>query len=256
MKTVHSVMLYALVFTVCLIDIALAQPTHFVKPIGNPFSPMNIFIIGARFNGVNITSDFEIGIFDGALCVGAALFNGAVSQLNPLEVVATKDDGTGNGFTEGNPIIFKLWDMTLAQEFTLANGDIRFFDLETGAEIPPVAFSGLETAAVSVTATSSDVRMVAELPVSYELYQNFPNPFNPSTTISYALPKPARVIIEIYDVKGDLITALKDDMEDAGYHSLRWDGITSRGEKVATGVYFYTLTAGKFSKTNKMLLMK
>jgi len=89
-----------------------------------------------------------------------------------------------------------------------------------------------------------------------ELEQNVPNPFNPQTTISFVLPSAAPVRLEIFDVEGRLVSTLVDGTMPPGRHQLRWDGLDRRGAPVATGTYFYRLTAGKRSQSRKMLLLK
>jgi hypothetical protein len=220
---------------------------------------MDIFIISARHNGVNISSNAEIGIFDGSLCVGAASFTKVVSQATPLKVIATKDDGTGNGFIDGHEIIFKLWDATSQQEFTLTNGNVQFYDTNTGSPITAVVFMGLETAAVSLSATSSAVTQFshsAELPEQFSLDQNYPNPFNPLTKISYALPEPTVVKLEIFDLKGNHVNTLVDEPQAEGYFIITWDGRDADGNALASGVYFYKLTAQSFVQTKKMMLVR
>ena len=90
---------------------------------------------------------------------------------------------------------------------------------------------------------------------------NFPNPFNPETWIPYQLAKPAKVTISIYNVKGQLVRTLALGHQAAGRYQTRsraahWDGKNEFGEKAASGLYFYTLTAGDFSATRKMLIRK
>ena len=257
MKTIHARFLFSLVFSILMMGSSLAQTNHFSPPPGNPFSPMNIFIIGARFNGTNITGNFEIGVFDGDLCVGAATFTKVVNLLYPLEVKTTKDDGTGNGFTDGNPIIFKIWDVVGQQEYTLRDGDIQFYDPETGNPTDPVTFAGLETAAASVSVISSAVESATPyVTTEYKLRQNYPNPFNPVTAISYTLPERASARLEIFDIKGELIVTLVEGTQGAGEYTIHWDGRNERGDKVATGVYLYRLVSPKFSKTAKMMYVK
>jgi hypothetical protein len=89
-----------------------------------------------------------------------------------------------------------------------------------------------------------------------ELEQNVPNPFNPETSISFVLPSAAPVRLEIFDVEGRLVSTLVDRTMPSGRHQFRWDGLDRRGAPVATGTYFYRLTAGKRSLSRKMLLLK
>jgi hypothetical protein len=95
------------------------------------------------------------------------------------------------------------------------------------------------------------------IPKDFELSQNFPNPFNPSTTIPYALPQAEKVTLVIYNVLGQKVTTLADKLpREAGYHAVIWDGRNDGGVKVASGVYFLRMQAGKFVKTRKMLLIE
>ncbi|MFH1214777.1 MAG: T9SS type A sorting domain-containing protein [Candidatus Neomarinimicrobiota bacterium] len=89
------------------------------------------------------------------------------------------------------------------------------------------------------------------VPGIFSLYQNYPNPFNPTTTISYRLPKSSFVKLAIYNIGGRLIETLVSEPENAGYHSVIWNG-----SAVPSGIYFYRIDAGKYSSTKKCLLIK
>ena len=98
-------------------------------------------------------------------------------------------------------------------------------------------------------------------PEETALLANYPNPFNPETWIPYQLSKPADVSLTIYDIQGRVVRALDLGHQRAGtYHSRSraayWDGRNAVGEPVASGVYFYTLSAGNFTATRKMLIRK
>jgi len=102
---------------------------------------------------------------------------------------------------------------------------------------------------------------IAVLPETFGLEQNFPNPFNPTTTIKFQIPtgkgsENIRTIISIYDVLGRLVRTLVDENLSPGFYSRHWDGLNNNGEKISSGVYFYTFTAGDFSKTKGMLMIK
>ena len=99
------------------------------------------------------------------------------------------------------------------------------------------------------------------LPAETALLTNYPNPFNPETWIPYQLTKPAEVTITIYAVNGQIVRRLALGHQPAGMYQNRsraayWDGRNAFGEPVASGVYFYTLTAGEFTATRKMLILK
>lgn len=99
---------------------------------------------------------------------------------------------------------------------------------------------------------------VEETPPCYRtmLHQNFPNPFNPSTTIEYSLANAARVRIEIFDVGGRRIRTLVDAGKPAGPHRAVWDGRNERGVAVSSGIYFYRFRTDSFVSVKKMVLLK
>jgi hypothetical protein len=94
-------------------------------------------------------------------------------------------------------------------------------------------------------------------PVADALGQNFPNPFNPSTTIAFDLAKPASVRIGIYDVSGRLVRTLIDGSMAAGSHEVGWNGMNNAGTGVPSGLYFYRMTTSEgFTATRKMILLR
>ena len=90
-----------------------------------------------------------------------------------------------------------------------------------------------------------------EVPSGYFLFQNFPNPFNPVTTIRYQIPKEGIVSLKIYDVLGRELKTLVNEYEEAGSYKLNFDG-----SEFSSGIYFYRLCSGNFIKTMKMILVK
>ena len=101
------------------------------------------------------------------------------------------------------------------------------------------------------------VRSTRLMPQTYYLGGNFPNPFNPRTTIEYALPNAGRIQLEVFDLLGQKVRSLvKEDQHAAGFYTAVWDGRDERGRDVGSGVYVYRLRAPAFVKTQKMLLIK
>ena len=99
------------------------------------------------------------------------------------------------------------------------------------------------------------------IPQETALHANYPNPFNPETWIPYQLAAPAEVMLTIYDMNGGAVRRLEIGHQSAGMYQRRsraayWDGRNGRGESVASGIYFYTLKAGEFTATRKMLIRK
>lgn len=104
---------------------------------------------------------------------------------------------------------------------------------------------------------SGEAAEFTTLPTSYVLDQNFPNPFNPATSIRYGLPEASNVTIKVLDVLGrEVTTLLAGETREAGYHVINWNGRDEGGSSVASGLYFYQIITDTFSKTRKMLLVK
>ena len=95
-----------------------------------------------------------------------------------------------------------------------------------------------------------------EIPESFGLDQNYPNPFNPSTVIRYQLPERAFVRLEIFNMLGQHVALMVDEEQEAGYREAVWNGSTDFGVKVASEMYYYRVTAGNFTDTKRMLLLK
>ena len=111
---------------------------------------------------------------------------------------------------------------------------------------------------VNVTSTSTGVAEgdATVAPAEFALLQNRPNPFNPVTTIGYALPEQAHVTIKVYNVAGALVKTLRDERQEAGSRSVVWDGTNDGGRKVASGVYLCRMSAGAFTDSRVMVLLK
>jgi len=88
------------------------------------------------------------------------------------------------------------------------------------------------------------------------LFQNFPNPFNPSTTIRWYLPDTRRAVVEIFDVGGRHVSTVFDGRSEAGFNTTVWDGTRSGGGPVSSGVYFYRIKAGDFERAMKMVVVR
>ncbi len=94
------------------------------------------------------------------------------------------------------------------------------------------------------------------VPGGFQLYDNYPNPFNPTTTISYDLPEATHVKLEIFNLLGQHITTLVDEIQSPGHRQVEWNSTDRQGQTVASGIYLYRFTAGNFMQSKKMLLLK
>lgn len=105
------------------------------------------------------------------------------------------------------------------------------------------------------TTSTSVHNQSAAPPEKFELAQNFPNPFNPATTITYSLAKNTSVVLQIFDTHGRLVKTLINQNQPAGFHRVIWDGKTAAGEIAASGIYLYKMATGDFVQTRKMALL-
>jgi len=178
--------------------------------------------------------------------------------LIPMISGEKSDLEPGNGvvanliFTVNNPNLksIELTPITIEEPnhspmfiYTDANGEVQSLKPDM------VGFS----AALDI---SNDQPVSTILPKEFGLGQNAPNPFNPSTSISYDLPKACNVQLEIYNVLGQEVKTLISGYQEAGSQSIIWDGTNHAGNSVASGVYFYRISAGDFSATKKMMMLK
>jgi len=207
-----------------------------------------------EINGVTPTEDDEIGVFmwDSVL-VGAKNF----TSEDGFVITAWEDDimtEEVDGYIEGETMSFKFWDASAEQEYDLDLSYTISNALQT--DLPystnPI-FGSKNYAMLSFGATlKGDL-----LPEKYALHQNYPNPFNPTTTIRFDLPDVSKVKLEVYNILGQKVTTLMDQVCTAGFKSIRWNA-----SELASGMYIYrikteSLTDGeKFASVKKMVLIK
>ena len=139
------------------------------------------------------------------------------------------------------------------QDITLPSGHTGY-KFKNSADQPYEIISA--GAAPSAQSDNTD----SQLPETTALLPNFPNPFNPETWIPYHLSKPSNVSITIYDIQGNVMRHLDLGQQPAGYYTDRsraayWNGRNAVGERVANGVYFYKLKAGKYTYLRKLLIL-
>lgn len=133
---------------------------------------------------------------------------------------------------------FKKYRKTQIAEIRLVTEDdvVRFAD---------------EPFELSITRNMSVSREITENPVEFSLSQNYPNPFNPTSTIEFTLPESANVVLEVYNINGQLVSTLVDSRLNSGQHSVVFDA-----SNLASGVYLYRIRAGNYMETRQMTLIK
>ena len=102
----------------------------------------------------------------------------------------------------------------------------------------------------------SSVNNEKYIPDQFIVHQNYPNPFNPVTSLKYDLPEEGLVNITVYDMMGRVVKTLVNSQQTAGYKSITWNATNNRNETVSAGLYLYTIQAGEFRQTRKMVLLK
>ena len=150
----------------------------------------------------------------------------------------------------------------LARRSVVEVGDVielRVMGPNGNAELPPLTYK-VTPAHLANAVLSVRLDGIGQ-PTQDLLLQNYPNPFNPETWIPYQLSEDSFVSVSIYDTTGKLVRRLSLDHQVAGFYNSReraayWDGRNALGERVASGMYFYTLTAGDFTATRRMLILK
>ncbi|MEJ2721252.1 MAG: T9SS type A sorting domain-containing protein [bacterium] len=125
----------------------------------------------------------------------------------------------------------------------------------TGA-VGDYAFEGHDVIRVINPSRPAVEEKTGDTPRKVELTGNYPNPFNPTTTISFTTPASSRVVLEIFDAQGRRVKTLIDDSTPAGSFTATWNGRDEKGAYVASGVYFVRLQSNGHAQTRKIVLLK
>ncbi len=133
----------------------------------------------------------------------------------------------------------------------LGNVNVMAFAISSGDLYAATWGNGVWVRPLSDMVTSVKRTPSSGLPSVFELRQNYPNPFNPTTVISYQLPEVSNVTLKVYDILGREVATLVNQRQNAGSYSVRFDG-----NRLASGVYFYKLSAGNFVSIKKLVVLK
>lgn len=193
------------------------------------------------------------------------------ANLKALRLGASLPDGVSATVSEGSllgqqagPVFLRQLDgesldvslALMGRGLAVAGRGVLFtVRLEGDAQPVDLELTVRDTRNAALDFTLSDTS-VAELPSSYRLVGNFPNPFNPKTSIAFDLPEAQFVSLSVFSADGRLIRTLVDRRMDAGHQVVTWAGRDANGAPVASGIYFARIEAGPLAATHKMLLMK
>ncbi len=117
-------------------------------------------------------------------------------------------------------------------------------------------YDGFVATATTDSPTPVKEKPVDILPTTVSLLQNYPNPFNPSTTIEYSVPTRSQVTVKVFNILGEEVATLVNEIQSAGAYTVQWDGLNAAGKRAATGMYLYRIQAGEVTETKKMMLVK
>ncbi|MCF7805836.1 MAG: DUF5689 domain-containing protein [Candidatus Marinimicrobia bacterium] len=233
----------------------MVAPEQFVSAFaGNPYNPMNVYVNLDDVQKNSLEAGYEIGVFDGEVCVGSVMIPEQFQSRQYLSLIAGMDDPTTeeyDGFRSGAPLSLRLWNGN-----EILYGAVRPLGVEPDAD-QLVAFEARGTAVLAVNGwqqTAIDPEM--GIPTDYELANAYPNPFNPSTTIRYGVPELTDVSIQVYNMMGQRVATLVQERLHPGYYTIVWNGQNYLGQPVATGVYFYQMRTGAKVMTKKVVFMK
>ena len=162
-----------------------------------------------------------------------------ITDWNQIASYITHPELQGQG-SVSHQTIYTFTDNTVQENESY---DYRLSDVDYDGN---VEYHSLQLMGVSST----------NIPEQFVLYPNYPNPFNPVTTIRYDLSKESFVDITIYDMLGNVVSNLINANQSSGYKSIQWNATNNQGKPVSAGVYLYSIEAGKFRQTKKMILLK
>ncbi|MCW9095100.1 MAG: T9SS type A sorting domain-containing protein [Ignavibacteriaceae bacterium] len=180
-----------------------------------------------------------------------SLQDGIVSvSVNDLQLQITLS-GTSSKvageLVDSNGTVVAFNNSTSSNPFTLSAPSAGLYRVNAGYKNPSLRW---DSSMISIT-TVTNINENELNPTAFKLYDNYPNPFNPSTTLRYSIPEASFTTLKVYDELGKEVATLVNETKSAGTYEVEFSA-----KDLASGIYYYTLQAGSFSKTNKMILMK
>lgn len=182
--------------------------------------------------------------------------------LIPCIINGAELSGKVTDTVTGSPVVgAEVWlESTLFSDTTDINGNYFLGDVPPGVYTIIVQSINYQQWVVSNYNISAGTDVQDDIfigsPVSLKLLPNFPNPFNPSTSIQYYLPQSGKADLKIYNIKGKEIIKLVDRLQNQGEHLVSWFGTDESGAKVPSGIYIYKLKVNNTIRTKRMILIK
>ena len=217
-------------YTILLIAIAIVIftiPIHFSEP---------------GFNGINPGCDGS-----GCHTLQDGLVTAAVTGLDVSITVSNTTSSIAGELVDANGTVVAVNNSTGNNPFTLTAPAPGTYTVNAGFKSP----SPRRWDSVMVNISITDVGENPSNPAEYMLYDNYPNPFNPSTILRYSIPEVSFTTIKIYDALGNEVSSLVNETKSAGTYEVEFNATD-----LSSGIYYYTLQAGSFNQTKKMILIK
>jgi len=216
-------------YTLLLIVVGIMMlviPANISQPLFNGTNP------GCGDTGCHSFQDGEVSV--------------SVTDLQVQVTVSGTSGAVAGELVDGTGTVVDFNNGTNSNPFTLTAPPIAGTYIVNAGHKSPLRW---DSASVSITVT--DVGEISLNPKQFMLYDNYPNPFNPSTTIRYSIPEGSFTSIKIYNSLGSKVATLVNETKSAGTYEVEFNA-----SDLSSGIYYYTLQAGSFSETKKMILMK
>jgi Secretion system C-terminal sorting domain len=210
-----------LIIVICLIVI----PINISRPSFNGTTP------GCGGGGCHTFQDGKVSV--------------SVTDLQVQITVSGASNNVAGELVDASGTVVTFNNSTSSNPFTLTAPGPGNYTINAGHDGP------LRWDSASVSITVTDVGENPSNPTEFRLYDNYPNPFNPSTTIRYSIPEASFTTIKIYDALGNEVSSLVNETKNAGTYEVEFNATD-----LSSGIYYYTLQAGSFNQTKKMILIK
>ncbi|MDP8204180.1 MAG: FlgD immunoglobulin-like domain containing protein, partial [Candidatus Tenebribacter mawsonii] len=212
-----------------------SEPENFTYTEKADYEAIDVFNIPP-----NVT---EIGVFEDDVCVGAVVVEDTCAQILVYSDNANRD-----------PIPFNF-EIVTGRGFSTPIKDYQVLNLQSGEYETKSIFSGWQE--YSIIRFGDEDETENNNLSTPQLYGNYPNPFNPTTTISFSVTQNSDfVTLEIFNIKGQKVKTLYKGIAEEGKHSVIWEGKDTNGKSVSSGIYFYKLKTNSKELTRKMLMLK
>ena len=238
--------IFGILLAVLLFQVVPARAGWEVNPADFEFSATLTAILVVD-GAVAVGEENQLGAFVGEECRGVATPIHALDTWVFFMTIYANVAGETvrfRAFVPGEGIVLEIDEEIVLQPNEVYGEPIFPFELHASPGEHPLPVMS------AISARSVDI------PAGFLLEQGYPNPFNPSTLIGYALPVEGTVEMAVYDLLGKRVRTLVAERRSAGHWHTVWDGRDSRGVPVASGIYFYTMESGRFRATRKLLLLK